>query len=280
MTRLVLMLCIWMAVWLQAPQLWARTCRASQATKTRSGPTTTTASLRKDVDGDGRPDTLRSADGWGSGAGSFTVTLELTNKDVPSFDIEGEYSFARMVDETPVPIELLETRFDDLRAAIEDVAFSRVCDSPDPSFERLRDPSGPLDWHDGKPVAPQMYTVLDRTASPPAWYTYKGNVHTLNNPPDAPAFRRAAHDDRYVVYLTHHGAVVTDAAGTRYAWLYVFPGNDQKLRHASMKSATVEGNTVVIELAHPSPRRARMGVVRVDLATGATAVKWHETAPE
>lgn len=254
----------------------ARTCRDAQVPQSqwRERGMARTLEQHLDFDQDGKDDTLITTMGLGSGTGGASSTTVLTRTG-HEHTVEMELSFYDMVQHIPVPIELLEPQHESLRHAMEDALFERTCDAPEASLRRLLSPDAPLEWVKGRPGVPDYYTVLDRSASPPEWITYKGHMHE--------ALQRADANDSYRLFRTNHGVVLTDAAQTKHAWLYVFPGRNRKLRFASIKSATLDGHVVEITLAQEKwvevdaatdGRAVETGHVRVDLTTGKTTTRW------
>jgi len=259
------------------------------------------ARLSRDVNGDGRADTLEASSSGGSGMSSTEVELSLSGQGEP-IEVSQEVSFYRMYDVTPVPPSLLGAHRRQALEMVEEALFGRVCERADPSLAWLLASPKRIVWIAGAPRMPETYTVrlsrrrldalsrgrsaLER-AVPVAgggevWVTYRGRTHTGALPPDSrgrasPAFPvELARDGARVLLGTGHGAILTDVPRSRHAWIYVHedPEHAQKLRLASIVSgrltaATAEIGVDRLFLGGSTESLSIAPVpVRVDLRTG------------
>jgi hypothetical protein len=218
-----------------------------------------------DVDGDERPDGLTLEESHGSGGGLFVVKVALA--DGTSLETEVETSSYAMVMDTPVPAALLLPGRECALALTERLAFGRMEAQPDPSLAWLLAATKSLQWNDGPPRTPESYTVRVRAGDGAHWISYNGGVHTrrLGGEPRPPAV--LAQRGESVLLGTFHGVILTNPARSRHAWIYVYPGGDQKLRWPSIRAARIAGSTAVISL-EPHDSEGPPRTVRVDLATG------------
>jgi hypothetical protein len=220
---------------------------------------------RVDVDGDGREDRLRLEKSYGSGGGLFAV--EVTLADGTRIETAVESSSYQIVMETPVPQELLRPGRECVLALTERLAFADMTDTPDPSLIWLMAETKTLRWIDGPPRLPNSYTLLVREGDQARWISYNGaaHAHRFGQRPRPPIVL-ARRGDR-VLLGTFHGVMLTNLARTRYAWIYVHPGGDRKLREPSIRGASIAGNTAIIRV-EPSDSLHPPRTVEVDLATG------------
>jgi hypothetical protein len=223
------------------------------------------STARVDVDGDGREDRLRLEESHGSGGGLFAV--EVTLAEGTKIETEVESSFYQMVTETPVPQELLRPGRECVLALTERLAFGGVAEAPDPSLAWLMAGTKTLRWIEGPPRLPESYTLRVREGAGAKWISYHGAAHgsRFGQKPRPPVVL-ARRGDRLLLG-TFHGVMLANRARTRYAWIYVHPGGDRKLREPSIRGARFVGAKAVI-LVEPSDLQDPPGEVEVDLTSG------------
>ena len=95
-----------------------------------------------------------------SGSATSTTWVSMRQADgARTLQVELVIDFGEMLNRHPVPADLRgedETRW---RSMLEHVAFSQICDAPDPSLRRLLHPQAPLEWIPGRPEMPDSYAL-------------------------------------------------------------------------------------------------------------------------
>lgn len=233
----------------------------------------------EDFDKDGTEDVLSVRyDGSGSQFDNYWVQVKLSQ--LGEFNVDASFNFAAIVNVISIPDVLLNPGVDRLKGVVEKILFHEVYKQPDASLLRLLNP-GPLQWHQGKPVMPDNYTItinktggggrwlngLNAKNQNAVWANYLGMNHRRSRKGGLTAnFRTMDSNEKYLLYGTAHGVVLYNRSSDKHAWLYVFRGGF-KLRWPSIRSANFNGDEIEIILnrrGYPIP-----GKIVVNSKTGA-----------
>ena len=249
-----------------------------------------TLSVKRDLDGDGKLDSLEGERAESYRWSSREVTLRLGDRTFKAFVL---INFHGMAAYTSVPAPLVA----DARARhlVEEVLFARVCDTPDPAFARLLSPSAPLAWRDGARVLPSSYAVYSTRATDRARVTPDDEDRALEGEPPTgdtggvwmsfdgdelwsrfgelgtgrPRLRVVTSGARHLELLPHAVELVEHG---RRTWLYVAPDGNRRLadgaggqlpRAAAIESARFAVSRVIVE-------RSDGDTEDIDLTSGAT----------
>jgi hypothetical protein len=254
-----------------------------------------TMKLRRDLDGDGAPDTLDAELLNGSRWRSVEAKLQIGAR---TFEASASIYYYEMASYVMVPKALVADAA--ARRLMEEVLFTLVCDGPDPSLERLLDPSRPLHWVDGAPKMPETYAIfstrpeyrarveLDEEEqvdgkklvdTGAAWILYDGRDLSAAKlmHPNGHRFREAkpTRSGARTLRALAHAVILSD--GNKHSWLYVSPHGSSRCpdgacgqlpRFATVSRASFEGEAVLVE-------RFDCHAQRIDLATGVATVAGH-----
>ena len=239
----------------------ARVCRQSAlASEWKDDPAeagTRRLRVRRDLDGDGMADRLDGVEYNGNDSSSDEVTLTLGGGRGKFSGSRGG-SFEEMVSYVEVAPELAGDKAEAARRIVEDALIATVCSGPEASAELvLYAPHAPR-WQPGEPVMPDTYLFFSTNAEDrahagkharAAWVTYLGANHARDDHARLGAgFRELEpRDGPLELRATAHGVVLIDRAHARHAWLYVTRASSRKLRHPSIKTAHLDGNSAIIE---------------------------------
>ena len=230
------------------------------------------ASLSNDVDGDAIGDTLYLERSMGSGFSTTEASLFLSaSEDV--INITTTTAFGTMINFHNTPPDLTNQEMRPVRNFVEDVLFPNMRDEADPSLNVLLNKQANSTWQKSPIELPDTYALFieDITAymnqaslneetyaalqnfldenemDGPIWIEYLGDTHRLyakDARPNPDLTQTLDENETHVLLGTKHGVILYDKDTQDYLWIYVSRSAD-KLRHASILSASFEGTSAV-----------------------------------
>lgn len=192
-----------------------------------------------------------------------TQTTSLTTERASSFTVEFALPWI-----PASPAREAALRF------IEEARFRGVpiADAPDESWLRLqaqrsvkRGRPAPLRWLAGPPVMPETWVLR----TPTVWRLYLGQWHGWRKPEPWVA----AEDGDRVVMATAHGLILTDAARSRHAWLYVLDQPVEKLAAPTVGRVQLERGAVSFVFFTNEVEAPLQRWVRISLEDGSVTVR-------